>query len=97
MKKIFLTVVLLCSTYNYSQETRNDNNVFDESAQSSANRFSGDNLTVGKGGNEAAREPGEPGDPPAPTINAYIPFLAVIGIGMMVYFGRKKQLLIKYY
>lgn len=75
MKKIMMIVVVLFTTYAFSQKASKDYTFFNKSGQEEAPSAEGD-------------VPSEPGDP-AP-IDDYIPALAVVGLGMAVYFGRKK-------
>ena len=81
MKKILTIVVVFFTTYAFSQKESKDYTFFEKSNNSAP---SGDEMTA---------VPAEPGDP-AP-IDDYIPLLAAAGLGMAVYFGRKKYMLTK--
>lgn len=81
MKKIMMIVVVLLTTYAFSQKTSKEYTFFNKSQQD-APSVEGDGT-----------DPAEPGGP-AP-IDDYLPLLAAAGVGMAVYFGRKKYLLTK--
>lgn len=74
-----MIVVVLFTTYGFSQKASKDYTFFNKSSQE-----------VPEVGDEASDYPGSPGDAP---IDDYIPLLAAAGVGMAVYFGRKKYLL----
>lgn len=74
-----MIVVVLFTTYAFSQKTSKEYTFFNKSQQD-APSAEGDGT-----------DPAEPGDP-AP-IDDYLPLLAAAGVGMAVYFGRKKYLL----
>ena len=79
MKKVIMIVVVLFTTYGYSQKASKDYSFFDKSQQQEEDPATG-------------AAPAEPGDAP---IDDYIPALAAVGLGMAVYFGRKKYILTK--
>lgn len=79
MKKILTIVVVLCTTYAFSQKQSKDYTFFEKSNNSAEDQM--------------AEVPAEPGDP-AP-IDDYLPLLAAAGLGIAVYFGRKKYILTK--
>ena len=81
MKKIVTMVVLLFTTYAFSQKESKDYTFFEKSNKSAP------------AGDEMGAVPSEPGDP-AP-IDDYLPLLAAAGVGMAVYFGRRKYMLTK--
>ena len=84
MKKIL--IALLFSQFMWAQQAYNPNdNVFNKSqAQNTpAEQNEADPGGVGLGGTD-----------PSP-IDDYIPALALVGIGMAVYFGRKKYSVVK--
>ncbi len=75
-----MIVVVLFTTYAFSQKASKDYTFFNKPAQEEVPSAEGD-------------VPSEPGDP-AP-IDDYIPLLAAAGVGMAIYFGRKKYSLEK--
>ena len=79
MKKIAMIVVVLFTTYAFGQKASKDYTFFDKAPREQAP--------------ETGEVPAEPGDP-AP-IDDYLPVLAAVGVGMAVYFGRKKPVLQK--
>lgn len=76
-----MIVVVLFTTYGFSQKASKDYTFFNKSGQNAPEVE-----------DETANAPGTPGDAP---IDDYIPLLAAAGVGMAVYFGRKKYLLTK--
>ena len=86
MKKII--IALLFSQFMWAQKAYDPNdNVFNKSAQSQNTPSNEIEADPGQGG-------GIGGPDPSP-IDNYIPALAVLGLGMVVYFGRKKYNLVK--
>ena len=84
MKKII--IALLFSQFMWAQEAYNPNdNVFKKS----------ENQTAQADQNEADPGGGGLGGTDGAPIDNYIPALAVLGLGMAVYFGRKKVELVK--
>lgn len=81
MKKIITIVVVLFTTYAFSQKESKDYTFFEKSGQ-----------TAPDVEYEEANAPGAPGDAP---IDDYLPLLAAVGVGMAVYFGRRKYMLTK--
>ena len=76
MKKIAMIVVVLFTTYAFGQKASKDYTFFQKApAEEQAPDMEG--------------TPAEPGDPVAP-IDDYLPALAAVGVGMAVYFGRKR-------
>ncbi len=74
---------LVLSTSAFSQNTTSkEYNFFDEKKASTA------------AGDEASKAPSAPGDLATP-IDDYIPALAVVGLGMAIYFSRKKYSVVK--
>lgn len=78
MKKIILLIVFAVTTSAYSQKSTEDYKFFEEPTQNDGTEDAGDDF------------PGTPGGEQAP-IDNYIPALAVVGLGMAIYFGRKKM------
>lgn len=77
-----MMMVVLFTTYGFSQtKSSEDYKFFDKSNQQQEP--------------ETANAPGEPGDEPPAPIDDYIPLLAAAGVGMAVYFGRRKYMLTK--
>ena len=76
MNKITIVLALLISMVAFGQKSSEEYKFFENSNNDTENP------------NETAKTPSEPGDPVP--IDDYIPALAVIGLGMAVYFGRKK-------
>lgn len=74
MKKIIVLVVVLFSTYTFSQKASSEYRFFSGSRQAEDS--------------EPEEVPSEPGDP-AP-IDDYIPVLVAAGLGLAVYYGRSK-------
>lgn len=79
MKKIAMIVVVLFTTYAFGQKASKDYTFFDKAPRTEQ-------------APETSEVPGAPGDAP---IDDYIPALAAVGLGMAVYFGRKKLVLQK--
>ena len=75
-----MIVVVLFTTYAFSQKTSKDYTFFNKQEQQDAPSAEDDGI-----------DPANPGGP-AP-IDDYIPLLAAAGLGMAVYFGRKKYIL----
>lgn len=86
MKKII--IALLFSQFMWAQKAYDPNeNVFNKSEQSQNSPSNQVEADPGQGG-------GIGGNDPVP-IDDYIPALAVVALGMAVYFGRKKYNLAK--
>ena len=83
MKKITILIAFVFATSAFGQKTSKDYKFFEESNQN----------TEGEAA-KAGEYPGTPGGDPSP-IDNYIPVLVLIGLGMAVYFGRKKYSIVK--
>ena len=81
LNKIVIVVGLIISTTAYSQKTSKEYKFFENKQENNTNS------------DETAKAPSAPGD--SVPINEYIPALAIVGLGMAVYFGRKKIVLTK--
>lgn len=82
MKKITILIAFVLATSAFGQKDSKDYKFFEESTEKKGTQDVGDDF------------PGAPGAEPTP-INDYIPALAVVGLGMAVYFSRKKYSVVK--
>ena len=81
MKKIITVAILTITTFSFAQKASKDYTFFENSAKNSNN----------------ADDPGLPGDgDPGAPIDGYVPVLALVGLGMVVYFSIKQLVMKKY-
>lgn len=77
MRRILIVIGILVVSNFFAQKTSKDYTFFDKSNGHESN-------------GQPQSTPSEPGDPPPAPIGDYIPVLGLVGIGMIIYFNKKK-------